>query len=804
MKSLFRFSALLIATSCIQKGKHSSFDSFNRSLNQWTAPEYRRDSHEQTMKENIAVDGASGPSQPAPEGAPGRSGSSSGDDGDKGGVGTRGQEGKNAGSMTARVTYEDESQGRYRIDVKGQTASGAPLSKSVVGSIQEPSFYLLTANGGRGQDGGRGGEGGQGAKGSTARRPMSEHDTTYGGNGGDGGDGGPGGDGGNGGASGDLIVEVIEDQTEILWHVRAESNGGPGGAKGPGGPGGAGGSGGDGLGQVYLGSRTEYDTDAEGNRTSRDVRIYASSYSGSSGSSGRSGSSGSPGRDGPSKAPRIRLLDREGRPTGREFERLFEIQVSDITLSESIPDGVFEPGELVWVSAVGLENVHDMPSPQKATDFALMEDGGISPPNETLKMTFNEGFKGKEKKIVSLEDFRHFFTLMDLTKKEHQDFAAQLDDREATRLSSFRFIPTLTIGPGQMMLSGAKGYSIEPPIYVAQDPKTFRTQYPIVSNSESVSMVPVHVVNLSTQSYGAQSQFRSRLPSLPDLVGPRRVRVELAFLGADEAGRAAEKYLVTEKLGAYLEKDGKRIAETQNLLREPISFEVDAIPPGGVLDLQAGFDVWDDKGLTVGTGFVAEFRVFISPLPGQEPTKLIWTDPIDFLYSAEFRFEADHRLIIFDKQVQCEFPNAGVRKKRIIDRMYIGKSFNKENNNDASNRNWNVQFASAWWFQPRTPLISFDLNEHFGYFDIFSNPERLLYSEEIRDFLNEVYIPEMLAMKDLKPIHAMTKCEYIPSDRWDTLLRKDILFRQFKGHVKLDGARSLLSSSPVSTKEQSK
>ncbi len=793
MKFGMIFCAIPLTLSCIPKSKQSSFDSFNHSLSNWEAPDYRRDSHGQSVKERISADGPSGPDRPADQGRSGSGGISSGNDGGKGGPGAPGVSGQAAGSLRARVRYDGDGQDTFRIDVDGKQSNGSGFTKSVSGSFKEPVFYLLTANGGKGQAGGRGGEGGSGATGHPAPRPSLEGQSTYGGTGGDGGPGGPGGAGGDGGNGGELIVEVRDDQTEILWHVRAESAGAPGGERGPGGPGGAGGSGGPGEGTVQVGTKTEYDTDAEGNQTSREVPTYGTSYSGSSGSSGSSGTPGAPGKDGTSSPPRIRLLGQDGKPNGKEFKRLFEIEAHDLKLTESIPDGVYEPGEVIWVSSLGLKNIHEMPSPAKKTAFILVEDGGISPPNEPVKLSYENGFNGNEQKNATFDDFAHYFTLIDLTKEEHLKFAAQLDDREATKLSGFSFSPKLMIGGGQMTLSGGTGYNIEPPVYVAQDPKTFRTQYPIINHSDNTTIVPFHVVNISNQIYGTKSQFTARLPGAPASNGSRRVRIELAYLRPDESGQPADKYLLSEKLSVYLEKDGKRFAETQNLLKEPLSFEVDEVPANGFKDFLAGFDIWDDKGLIVGSRFIAEFRVFVSPLPGQEPTKLIWTDSIDFVYTAEFRFAADHRLVIFNKQVQCEFPNAKFRKKRIMDRIYIGKSFNKENENDKSNLTWNVQFATGWWSQPRTPLISFNINEHYDYFDIFSSPTKLLYSEEIRDFLNNVYIPQVNKLKDLKPINAMSKCEYIPSDRWDTIMRTEIAPRQFRGHMILDGVRTILS-----------
>lgn len=216
MKRSFFTCATLLATSCIPKAKQSSFENFNRSLSSWEAPDYRRDSHGQSMKERISADGPSGSDRPADQGRSGSGGNSYGDDGGDGGPGSPGKAGQSAGSLLARVKYEGEGQDVFRIEVNGKQANGSAFSKSVSGSFKEPAFYLLSANGGRGQAGGRGGDGGAGATGRPAPRPSFEGQSTHGGSGGDGGNGGPGGPGGDGGNGGELVIEVREDQTEVL------------------------------------------------------------------------------------------------------------------------------------------------------------------------------------------------------------------------------------------------------------------------------------------------------------------------------------------------------------------------------------------------------------------------------------------------------------------------------------------------------------------------------------------------------------------------------------------------------------
>lgn len=188
----------------------------------------------------------------------------------------------------------------------------------------------LIANGGHGGNGGKGGNGGNGGSPSHSE-------------GCDGGNGGSGGDGGDGGNGGDIFVAVLIDQTGLLMAIdNHECDAGSGGSGGIGGSGGWGGSGG-----------TKMETDGVS------VKL-ANGKSGSSGYDGSNGRSGYPGKF------QMIVFDTD-REISCSYGSIYNLRVVGIE-NLITTSGFIEPGQIVEISGIILENMGEMPSPRKALD----------------------------------------------------------------------------------------------------------------------------------------------------------------------------------------------------------------------------------------------------------------------------------------------------------------------------------------------------------------------------------------------------------------------------------------------------
>jgi hypothetical protein len=316
-------------------------------------------------------------------GAHGASGGTTGAHGGRGGDAGIAEVGENAGHIRLELIGADAS-GALRLAGEVITARGELRAIRDFVVIDEHGFIPLVAvggDGGRGGNGGRGGDGARGADGADATRWRSGED---GGPGGDGGDGGNATSGAPGGAGGQIAVTVSEEDTPLLMLVRHDIRGGTGGAPGVNGSGGSGGSGGRG-GSSYSWTTTSTYRDANGNTQTR--THYHSNPGGSSGRSGWSGATGSArvyrGADGEpgSFAIRVKIGDAIETYASRYDLRL--VSFSHDSLNE---DAVYEPGELVRVFDLEVENVGGMPTPTKDELALQLAPGGwVQPePGELL------------------------------------------------------------------------------------------------------------------------------------------------------------------------------------------------------------------------------------------------------------------------------------------------------------------------------------------------------------------------------------------------------------------------------------
>lgn len=314
----------------------------------------------------------------------GSNGSSGGYSGGNAGPSSRGT---NAGDINLTLRDLDQS-GRAVMQVVGtvdrrQVSDGVDLSGGVSVSI--------VARGGDGGDGGRGGDGSTGSPGSSGSNATRYSSGTNGGDGGRGGDGGDGTPGSNGGDGGKIVVTLPAEDTHLALLVRADTAGGAGGAAGRNGEGGRGGSGGSG-GSSYswsekVGERCSPDsTSSNGNGSytvvkgsCTDIMQSGSNSGGMSGSDGPRGSDGngniSPGSKGSDGNFTFQVRSADG--SVAHYRQAFNLQLQSFQFRELTPNGIFEPGEVVEVTDLRVQNHSDMPwTPGKARSIITLRTGG--------------------------------------------------------------------------------------------------------------------------------------------------------------------------------------------------------------------------------------------------------------------------------------------------------------------------------------------------------------------------------------------------------------------------------------------
>ncbi|MGE3768417.1 MAG: hypothetical protein AB7L94_39570, partial [Kofleriaceae bacterium] len=321
-----------------------------------------------------------------------------GEDGHHGTPGTAsGQSGMNGGD--AGPAQPGETAGRIDLAMVADDAAGSvKLSGEIVMPrgekreirnllvIDEAGYIQLSAiggDGGRGGHGGRGGDGARGRDGSDATRWSS---------GGDGGDGGSGGNGGNAtsgayaGDGGNIVVTVDDADTPLLMLLRHDVRGGSGGAPGRNGGGGTGGSGGRG-GSSYSWTTTSTHRNSDGSTSTR--THYHSNPGGSDGSRGYDGAAGrastKAGAYGEAGTFAIRVKEGE---SFTSYPSRYDLRLVSFAHDSLNEDAVYEPGELVRVFDLEVENVGGMPTPRKdELALALASGGWIRPEPGELRCT---------------------------------------------------------------------------------------------------------------------------------------------------------------------------------------------------------------------------------------------------------------------------------------------------------------------------------------------------------------------------------------------------------------------------------
>ncbi|NOU33116.1 MAG: hypothetical protein HOO96_34895, partial [Polyangiaceae bacterium] len=309
----------------------------------------------------LVVDARGRPGKKGRDGARGADGSRSGEDGDRGADAGEAADGQPGGRVLVELAVDPADRTAALLSGTVETAEGSVSVTERVDFSRTAPIELLAA-GGAGGFGGHGGDGGDGARGSRGADATRYSSGTNGGRGGDGGDGGRGTNGGDGGDGGAVLVRTGERDTHLLMLVRPDVRGASGGAAGKNGHGGDAGPGGSG-GSSHSWTESESYTDSNGASQTRTTHHRNSG--GSDGASGRPGDSpkvrlraGDPGSAGEFQ---IEVRDAGGGIT--KYPSCFDLRLVSYAHRNENDDGVYEPGERVFVGKIEIENVGGMPLP---------------------------------------------------------------------------------------------------------------------------------------------------------------------------------------------------------------------------------------------------------------------------------------------------------------------------------------------------------------------------------------------------------------------------------------------------------
>lgn len=346
------------------------------------------------------------------DGAAGANGSSSGSDGGDGRDAGPAEPGETAGSIRVTLAERDGVVVLEGKCVDARRSEGAVHQTIAVG---ERGFVELRAIGGRGGDGGHGGRGGDGATGSDGSDATRWSSGSNGGSGGDGGDGGNGTSGAGGGSGGSIVVACSDADTPLLMLVREDIRGGKGGAVGANGAGGSGGAGGDG-GDSYSWTESESYTDSNGDTQTRTTWHHNSGGSdGTSGSSGSTGTarlrSGADGANG-TYAIEVRVGDRV-----ETYPSRYDLRLEGFAHENANEDAVYEPGEIVRVFDLEVENAGGMPTPSSDELALTLVAGGWVVPEPGELFCVKSLAPGARHRVAGELRFR----IRDFTPKEPGD-----------------------------------------------------------------------------------------------------------------------------------------------------------------------------------------------------------------------------------------------------------------------------------------------------------------------------------------------------------------------------------------------
>ncbi len=355
----------------------------------------------------LVLDARGRPGKKGRDGARGANGSRSGEDGDRGADAGEAGEGQPGGRVVLELTVDPASRTTAVVSGTVEKAAGS-VSVSERVELSRAAPIELLATGGAGGNGGNGGDGGDGARGSRGSDATRYSSGSNGGRGGDGGDGGRGTNGGGGGDGGTVVVRTSEHDTHLLMLVRPDVRGASGGAAGKNGHGGAAGPGGSG-GSSHSWTESESYTDSNGASQTRTTHHRNSG-----------GSDGPPGRAGDSPTTRLRsgsagasgefcIEVRDDSGAVAQYPSCFDLRLVSYVHRNENDDGVYEPGERVFVGKIEVENVGGMPLPAHHDVIVGVTRGGWveperAPDGRTLTVRAPRGLAAGARHVFEREE----------------------------------------------------------------------------------------------------------------------------------------------------------------------------------------------------------------------------------------------------------------------------------------------------------------------------------------------------------------------------------------------------------------
>ncbi|KAI8627526.1 hypothetical protein F5Y19DRAFT_486768 [Xylariaceae sp. FL1651] len=241
------------------------------------------------------------------------------------------------------------------------------------------------------------------------RTLLHSHLTTRqsGSDGGDGGNAGRGSKGGDGGGGGTIEIVVDEDEAHLLMAVKWDLSGGKGGQPGRHGRPGAGGKGGKGgkgyecggnTAQLMAQTATRLQElrspqvspgackchGGQGHCTGCDSRPLIQTHKRVKGMDGLNGHSGTPSRgvlyngvDGPQGS--VTIIVQRPDQSRQEYSSLYSLVLTDFDVEDENGDGIFEPGEHLFIRRIKVQNSGGMPSPTRPIQLSRVESDWFKP-----------------------------------------------------------------------------------------------------------------------------------------------------------------------------------------------------------------------------------------------------------------------------------------------------------------------------------------------------------------------------------------------------------------------------------------
>jgi hypothetical protein len=654
MRTVFTSFSLVLAlvgatSGCKLFTKGSKVNQYNKSATTW------RDPQDHPSGVMHVVDGGGRSGSDGADGEPGEDRNTfldtSGRLGGNGDDGTPGEHATSSGDIDVMLSYAGNT---AKFSIVGEVKKGGRTVERVSypGDVASSGYVLLNGNGGEGGKGGDGGRGGQGGRGSKAHDLEDENDSSIGGQGGRGGNGGDGKRGGDGGSGGRVTVHVPHDQTELLWMVRAQSFGGPGGDKGNAGAPGEGGPGGEpGKSFPYEVTEKYTEQDENGNTVEKEKTVQKSNSNSSYGPQGFDGTAGGTASRGDDGKDGLRQIKVTGGSAEAVYDKMFELELSDVQLEHQFDDGVLEPGEIFHVRQFTFQNVEKMPTPPKKTTFTLIPQGDLKVANQTGEITevSENGIPGKSAQSWNAETNKYTFRVN------------EFKPGELPKPEEFQFYPGVVVGGKSMNLELGKRFEVKAPGKVFDENPEVKN---LVVLGQSTKSKVLRVRNVSTVPYGPDSTMKRSFK----LVLRHREVTHKNGLGEDVAPVKAKDVMLN--FATPVARGGSTKPVTMDT---EIIIDVPRLEPGADLEIPFTVFLSDQVGMP-GAHFGIEMELYVSPDINQPPTKLIDKNMLTFMSSMDPKTTFDAHILIFNRALSCSFRNHS-KKHKMIDELWIQKAY---------------------------------------------------------------------------------------------------------------------------------